>query len=120
MHALKGLALGLGLGLQTIKLRISQDVHIEGLPGVLFLLRGPLAVLFIERGPVVVNVLVYLDITDLERGEALVEAVLDAVARVIEDVEDQECDHQGPFDTIPALVRKDAGHGMAGDVGVRG
>lgn len=123
MHALELLAVlvvQIFITLETRKLCISQDLHLEGIPGVLLLLDRPLAVLIIERDPVVVNLLVNIDIADLEGREALVERLLQPIAEVIDKVEHDEGDHQGPLDAIPALVREDGAHSVLSDVSVNG
>ena len=105
---------------KTLPLIISQDLQAKDIPGVLLLLDGPLAVLFIESDPVVVNILIDFDIADLERREALVERLLQEVTEVPDKVENDEGDHHGPLDAVPALVGEDVAHGVLGDVGVRG
>ena len=65
VDALEGLALSLRGGLQALKLAISEDLHLESIAGVLFLLLGPFAVLSVKGGPVVVDIFVKLDVADL-------------------------------------------------------
>jgi len=104
---------------QAVELIFSQDIHLELISVVLLLLDGPLAVFLIEGDPVVVNILINLDITNLEAREALVELGLQDVTEVPNNVEDDEGDHHGPLDAVPALVREDATHRVLRDVGVR-
>ena len=77
VDALEGLALGLRGGLQALKLAIGEDLHLESVAGIVFLLLGPLAVLSVKGGPVVVDIFVELDVTDLKAREALVEELVD-------------------------------------------
>ena len=77
VDTLEGLALGLRGGLQALKLAIGEDLHLESIAGVAFLLLRPQAVLGIKGGPVVVDIFVKLDVADLEAGEALVEELVD-------------------------------------------
>ena len=95
-------------------------MHLECSPGVILLLLRPLAVLFVEGVPVVVDILIDLDVTNLEGGEALVKALLDNVSEVVDYVEKNESDQHGPLDTIPAFACEDASHSVARDVRVGG
>jgi len=78
---------------------------------VLFAL-APLAVLVVEACPVTVNVLIKLDITDGERGEAGLDLLSDPVATYLEHDQKNEAEKHCPEGASPSFTVEDDSHLM--------